>query len=415
MIIRFVRQSLSRSPRRKVLLIAAIALGSAVATSMLGVMLSIGDKVNQELRAVGANIVVTAKATALEGGLGSVTTKASGRANYFAEADAPKLKAIFWGLNITAFAPSLSVHDGPQQVQGVWFNRAFTNPVDHKEQNTGLRTLNPAWKVNGFWATDEGDACMAGENAARRNHWQPGATLHILGAACRLTGIISAGDDVDENVLLPLGRVQAAAGKPGLIDRIDVAALTKPEDDFARKDPKFMTASEMERWSCTNYVLSIAHQIEQAIPGTRARPVRRVADSEGKILDKIGGLMALITLTALLSAGLTVWSLTATTLLERRAEIAIMQAIGGSRFLIATILGLETALIGAVGGTIGAFSGVWLASFVGRSVFHGTIEISPVLPFIIILAAILVGLLGAAQPLGSSLRLEPASILREGL
>lgn len=125
--------------------------------------------------------------------------------------------------------------------------------------------------------------------------------------------------------------------------------------------------------------------------------------------------MALITLTALLSAGLTVWSLTATTLLERRAEIAIMQAIGGSRLVIASLLGLETALIAAVGGAIGAFGGVWLAGFVGRSVFHGSIEISPVLPFIIILAAVVVGLLGAAQPLGRSLRLEPARTLREGL
>ena len=36
-------------------------MGSAVATAMLGVMLDIGDKVNRELRSVGANIVVTAQ------------------------------------------------------------------------------------------------------------------------------------------------------------------------------------------------------------------------------------------------------------------------------------------------------------------------------------------------------------------
>jgi len=33
-------------------------------------------------------------------------------------------------------------------------------------------------------------------------------------------------------------------------------------------------------------------------------------DSEGKILGKVSGLMGLITLAALISAGLTVWSLT---------------------------------------------------------------------------------------------------------
>ena len=75
--------------------------------------------------------------------------------------------------------------------------------------------------------------------------------------------------------------------------------------------------------------------------------------------------MGLITLAALLSAGLTVWSLTATTMMERRGEIAIMQAIGGARWLVATLLASEIALIGLAGGLIGALAGVWLARFVG--------------------------------------------------
>jgi len=72
MLVRFVKDSIRRSPRRKALIIAAVAMGSAVATSMLGVMLSIGDKINRELRQVGANIVVTAKASNLTGGAGDI-------------------------------------------------------------------------------------------------------------------------------------------------------------------------------------------------------------------------------------------------------------------------------------------------------------------------------------------------------
>ena len=48
---------------------------------------------------------------------------------------------------------------------------------------------------------------------------------------------------------------------------------------------------------------------------------------------------------------------------------------------------------------IGAFSGVWLAHVVGQSVFHDPVEISRVLPFLIMFAAMLVALAGAAQPL----------------
>jgi putative ABC transport system permease protein len=402
MILRFVKDSIRRAPRRKALMVAAIAMGSAVATSMLGVMLSIGDKVNRELRAAGANIVVTMRAASLKGGVGTVTTStASGSANYIAEADVPKIKNIFWGLNILGLAPSLAAQDGAIAVQGVRF--------------TSLRQVNPTWSVMGRWAEDLANDCMAGEAVARRLNWELNRQVTVLGAPCKLTGLISSGDEADDRVLLPLARVQQLTGRPGLVDRIDVAALTRPEDDFARKDPRLMTAAEFERWNCTNYVVSIAREIEEALPGTQARPVRRIADSEGKVLDKVGGLMGLITLAALFSAGLTVWSLTATTMIERRGEIAIMQAIGGSRWLVALMFSVEIALVGLLGGIVGAFTGMWLAHFVGESVFHDPVEISPVLPFVIMFAAVLVALAGAAQPLRRSLLLEPAVILREGV
>jgi predicted lysophospholipase L1 biosynthesis ABC-type transport system permease subunit len=52
---------------------------------------------------------------------------------------------------------------------------------------------------------------------------------------------------------------------------------------------------------------------------------------------------------------------------------------------------------------------------VGESVFHDAIEISSILPVVIMFAAMLVALAGAAQPLRRALRLEPAVILREGI
>lgn len=415
MIARFVKDSIRRAPRRKALIIAAIAMGSAVATSMIGVMLSIGDKVNRELRTAGANIVVTKRSAALTGGVGSVTTSAVGSANFIEEAEVPKIKSIFWGLNILGLSPSLLAQDGARQViQGVWFGHPLKTPAG-TIMITGVKAVNPVWGVRGRWAEDLSNDCMIGEGVARRNGWKAGSAITVLGAPCKVSGVISSGDDADDRILLPLARVQELTKRPGLIDRIDVTALTKPEDDFARKDIKTMTPKELELWSCTNYVVSIAHQIEEALPGTQARPVRRVADSEGKILDKVGGLMGLITLAALLSAGLTVWSLTATTMIERRGEIAIMQAIGGARWLVAVMLGVEIALVGLIGGLIGAVTGVFLARFVGESVFHDSVEVSPILPFVIMFAAMLVALAGAAQPLRRTLRMEPAVILREGV
>lgn len=416
MIVRFVQESIRRAPRRKALIIAAIAMGSAVATSMLGVMLDIGDKINRELRSEGANIAVTPSASALTGGVGSIAAGVAGAKNFIPESEVPDVKKIFWGLNITGFSPSMIAQDGALQVQGVWFQHLYKTP-DGRDQTTGIRAVNPAWQiVNGRWTDDVLSEAVIGEGVARRTGWKAGSTITLFGAAFRVAGIVSTGDETDDRVLIPLEALQKLTGRGGQVDRIDVAALTKPEDDFARKDPKRMSAKEYERWACTNYVTSIADSIEQALPGTRARPVRKVADSEGKILDKVGGLMGLITLIALLSAGLTVWSLTATTMMERRGEIAIMQAIGATRATVATLFGLEIGLVGLVGGVIGAIAGVWLARAVGTAVFASSnIEVSGILPVLVVCAAIAIALAGAAQPLYRALHIEPAGILREGV
>jgi len=415
MIVRFIKESITRAPRRKALIIAAIAMGSAVATAMLGVMLDIGDKINRELRSEGANIVVTPQAASLTGGVGSIAAGAAGAANYIPESQVPNIKKIFWGLNITGFSPSMTAQDGALQIQGVWFSHPYKAP-DGETKTTGIQAVNPAWQiVDGRWTPDVLNECIVGASVARRYDWKPGSVITIFGSQFRVAGILLTGEEADDHVLVPLERLQQLTGRTGQVDRIDVAALTKPEDEFARKDPKTMKGKELERWSCTNYVTSIAYELEQALPGTLARPVRKVADSEGKILSSVGGLMGLITLVALLSAGLTVWSLTATTMMERRGEVAIMQAIGATRGLVATLFGLEIAMVGLFGGIIGAFAGLWLARYVGASVFHNAVEISGILPVLIVFAAMAIALAGAAQPLYRTLRMEPAFILREGV
>jgi putative ABC transport system permease protein len=415
MILRFVQESIFRAPRRKALIIAAIAMGSAVATAMLGVMLDIGDKINSELRSEGANIAVTAQGAAVTGGVGSIAASAAGTADYIPESEVPNIKKIFWGLNITGFSPSLAAQDGALPVEGVWFAHSYPTP-DGRTQVTGIKAVNPAWiPESGRWPEGALNEAVAGYAVARRNGWKAGSEITVLGEPFHLVGILSTGDDADDRVFVPLARVQELTGRTGKVDRIDVAALTKPEDDFARRDPNNMSPKEKEQWSCSNYVTSIAYEIQQALPGTQARPVRRVADNEGKILSKVGGLMKLIALVALLSACLTVWSLTAATMMERRGEIAIMQAIGAARWVVATLFGLEIALVGLAGGVIGAAAGIVLAHYVGASVFREAVAVSPILPFLIVPAAIAIALAGAAQPLRRALSMEPAVTLREGL
>ena len=64
MFLRMLVGALARRGDRHLLIAVTVALGAAVATSMLSVMFDVGDKVNQELKSYGANIVVRPRGAA---------------------------------------------------------------------------------------------------------------------------------------------------------------------------------------------------------------------------------------------------------------------------------------------------------------------------------------------------------------
>ena len=395
MFFRFVAESLRRSPRRKAMTVLAVAMGTAIATAMLGVVLDIGDKINLELRSLGANILVTPKAA---GG-------------FIPESQIPKLKTIFWQLNLTGFMPALTAisrrNSAPLIVKGIWFDREYRTP-DGRLLRTGARVVNPEWKVDGRWPVRPNE-CLAGAAL----HLKPHDTVTLFGQPFEVTGILHTGAAEDDQILTELSDLQRLTGHPDQVDSIQVAALTKPEDDFARKDPARMSPVELERWNCTNYVRSITHQIEGVLPMATARPVWRVAESEGRVLSKISGLMLLIAIGALIAAALTVWSVMATTVLERRGEIAIMQATGATDRMITTLFGAEVALEGLLGGSIGVLLGLQMAKWVGSTVFRTGIEVPAILAPVSIFLAVAIALLGAYPPLRRSLLREPGVALRE--
>ena len=415
-------ESIRRAPRRKAMAIGAVALGSAVATAMLGAMLDVGDRVNHELRSLGANLLVTPKSASLPVDIGGIRYEPLAKDAFIPAAGVPKIKSIFWQLNITAVAPSLRAQTqiGGREVpvEGVWFRRDLQAP-DGTHSAAGVRALNATWKVDGRWIddrepNDRDDECIFGAALARRLELREGSTLSLFGEWFHVAGILSTGGEEEDRIFVRLEVLERLTGRAGQVDAIEVGALTKPEDAFARKDPSKMPPAEYERWYCTPYITSIAHQIQEALPMAVARPIRRVADSEGQVLSRVRGLMLLIALAALATAALTVWSVMATTVLERRYEIAIMEATGAGSGLIVALLGVEVAVQGAIGGLIGALAGARLSGAVTQAVFGARGEAPAILVPLVVVVATAVALAGAAQPLRRALALEPAQILREG-
>jgi putative ABC transport system permease protein len=448
MLTRIVRHSISRRRRSKLLSFTAVALGIAVATTVATIALDVGDRVNRELRSFGANISVTPIADTLPVVVGGVDYRPAGAGAFLQGSDLARIKKIFWHNNIVGFAPFLYV---PAQLDvssppdaalalvlvGSWFDHTLALGKAETFE-TGLKKLHPEWKIDGSWPRDDNPSeCLVGRRLAERLGLRPHGRLqvslarsaasapHVYSpaevqlpgkmafASFTVSGILDSGGAEDDQVLAPLESVQKLAGLEGKVRRVEVSALTKPEDAFARRDPKAMTPAEFERWSCSPYVRSIAYQIQEAIPGAEAKPVLQVASTEGRIVDRVGFLMWILVAAGLTTAALAVTSMMLATVLERRVEIALFKALGATDARVANVFMLEAFIIGLLGGTTGYFLGSLMARRLSVSVFGAPASFHWVILPTALLLALTVALVGSALPLARALKLSPAAVLRD--
>jgi putative ABC transport system permease protein len=433
MFIRLVADSFSRRPRHKLLTGAALALGMAVATAALSVSLDVGDRLSREFRSLGANLIVTPEADSLPIEIGGVDYRPANAGAYLPESDIPKVKTVFWHNNILAFAPtlSLSATSASSTVKfpliGTWADHSVALS-DGSTFHTGIEKTNPWWRISkGRWFNDDALECVVGKNLGSYRgsyidgHWVDGLALgedfvvDLPGSkriALKAVGFLDSGGPEDDAIIVPLRIAQEIAGKPQQYQKLHVSALTKPEDDFARRDPKTMNPDELERWSCASYVSSIAYSIKQVLPGSEVRVVRRVADGEGRILSRVQMLLWLVTLAALLAAALAVGASSAASVIERRSEIGLMKALGAGSGTIGFLLAAEQLLLAVAGGAVGYVVGILLARIVGQKIFGVTPQPSLLVLAVTLGLAAAVTLAGSAIPLRRAARYEPAPILR---
>jgi putative ABC transport system permease protein len=418
MFVRLVYESFRRQKRRKILAGAAITLGVTVATAMIAVATDIGDKINRELRTIGANLVVTPQEDSLDVEIGGVNLKPPTDGAFLSEADLPKIKGIFWHNNIVGFAPILPVsaviqHEGkPQHVTltGTYFSKKVS--YGNEDFVTGAKTLYPWWKVSGAWPDDNSRDVLIGERLAAKLNERPGDTITISGRQLRIDGILSTGGAEDDEVIAPLSLAQEILGKPDAVKRVYVSALTKPEDAFARRDPKSLSGAIYDRWYCTPYPQAIALQLTEAMSHSHAEQIRQVAQNEGAVLTRIEGLIFLITLAALFASGLAVSAAMATAIFERRAEVGLMKALGAGKLAVASVFFAEAALMALIGGAVGFGIGSALAHQIGHSIFNSQISISPVLLPVILAIAVIVTFAGSAMAIRRAVSLDPVFALR---
>ena len=405
MLFRMIRGVLFHQKGKMLLIALTIALGASLATGMLNVVMGVEEKVNKELKNYGANITVKPKDSSLLSDIYDVGEGEKLNAAWLREDELGRLKTIFWAFNIVDFTPFLDA--------------SVTLPNDEAVKLTGWDVTEGRWldEKDG----DAGSEIMVGALLAEKMGWHAGDTVHLAASHgeqdVKIAGIYDAGGDEDEQIFATLDLVQALTDRENKVASIEVSALTTPDNELARRaarNPAALSSRDYETWYCTAYVSAICYQIQEVITGSVASAVRKVAESEGTILDKTKLLMILITALSLIGSALGISNLVTASVMERSQEIGLLKAIGARDHSITGVVMTEILITALVGFAAGYFMGFGFAQLIGHSVFGSSIDMNPrVVPIVAGLIA-LVTIAGSLPAIRQVLRLRPAEVLHGG-
>ena len=366
---RLILQALRLRLQRVFIIFAALTVGSAIVTAMAAVYFDINTKMSQELRTFGANFYIGAA----HGG--------------FIEED--QIKQIIndapTGL-ISAASPYLyGVARSDLEkivIMGVWF--------------ADMRTLAPYWQIDGqqIGVNFDNRNAMIGKTLAQRLHLKTGDTITLSKNASekhhfRIKAVVESGDVTDSMLIVNLEFAQDWLEKDGLAAN---ALLTVKNDQ-----------GQVEQFAAC---------LQQRYPELDIRPIRKVSASEGQILDKIKGLMGLISIVILVLATLCVNTTLIAIVGERAKEFALQKALGAKRADIIKQIGTEILLIAVCAIVAGLIIGYILAQILGMTVFKASIDMRlPVLPITIGLS-LLVAFIAVIMPTRRALQIETANVLK---
>jgi putative ABC transport system permease protein len=382
---RLLFQLLRGSRGRLAVALIALVSGAAVISALLNLDLDVGSKLTQEFRTLGANVVIAPRETegnvpldASSAAASSVGTAAlmneSAVFNQLKSIETPDTTAVPY-LYIIARVDKTQV-----VVAGTWLDEA--------------RKLAPTWKVEGNLVASRDDQAQAlvGRNVARELHLAPGSeiALDYLGHRARLTvaGIVDSGDAEDNQVFVNLPVAQQLSNLDGQIGLVQVSV-----------------------GGTSKNVADVAVKLAAALPNYNVHPIRQVTAAEGALLARVKLLIFSMVTLILVLTSLCVLATMAALAIERREDVGLMKALGGSISRVVGLFLAEVSVLGAVGGAIGCIAGMILTRWMGHRVFGTTISMRwEIIPLTI---ALMIGVaLAGASPLRMLGNVKPAVIFR---
>lgn len=385
---RILRRLLGANRGRLFVMLLALGAGAAVTAALLNLQVDAKRRLTTEFRAFGANVLITPRDD-----------------QYFANAQSPR-KTLQ-----NALSENLSVGDNSR----ITFVDQFlylVGSIVPEGSTSNMTEQGVRAVISGFQGDPlggvvpfrvEGEApsiqlrsdetpCLIGLTLAKRLQVQPLSRLLIHNenreTVCRVRTVADFGGPEDNQLFVPLGEARFLDGGPTRVSLIAARISGTPQ-----QVNRFIT------------------DLQARLPSADVRPIRQFTEGEAKIYNRISGLLTATVGIVLLLTALCVMAAMTNVAIERKMDVGLMKAIGGATRRVVRLFLAEAALLGLVGGLIGAALGILLSIGLGKAVFgvaaRPRLIVYPVAVGLTMLVAIL-----SAFPLRRLASIRPASVFR---
>ena len=405
-----------RRRSRAIMAVIAVLVGAATLFCLAAVCIAVPQQMNEEMRAYGANLIVTPSDSSASG------AKSDG----IDASDIRNINALVGGEHGAKSAAyryeSVRINSAPYTLAGI-------NTAD-------VKALNRHWSVTGDWprkgnvmvgrdvadalgvkvgsritigyrASDNGGSASSvgsaesGANgqgtqrtqgeSAKRDGRVSSDIMETSGTEFRVAGIVDTGGNEDEIVYATDADVTRLAGSQRGADVIEYSVNAVGSDLDAIV--KSLNANPNT--------------------GVKAQTVTKITSSDTRIITMLQTLFWIVSLVVLVLTLVGVGTTISSIVSQRRNEIGLRKALGASARAIGTEFYVESAIYGLVGGLLGTALGYLLARVLCQTVFDRAIGFNWLLGVASLALSVLIAVLASVSPVRRATRIDPAVVLRE--
>jgi putative ABC transport system permease protein len=378
---RIMRRILGANRGRLFVILLALGAGAAVTAALLNLQIDARRRLTTEFRVLGSNVVVAPRSVETLPGSGATLDQAIVRIIPGTLRESP----LQFGAYLHAIVDLSGTPSGnSQQVVLAGFDGALL-PGEFVNSSTVPMAVDKP-------AKDQPVACIIGGRVASQMQIRQGMQITLRDGGrqqiCEVAATMDTGGAEDNEVFIKLEAAQRLANAPGRISLIKLSVPGTPQE-------------------ITRYIADL----QQKIPEGDVRGIRQFTEGEAKIYNRISGLLTATVAIVLLLTGLCVMAAMTNVAMERKTDVGLMKAIGGSMRSVLHLFLAEAALLGLAGGLIGAALGILLSMGLGKAVFgvaaRPRLIVYPEAVALTIIVAIL-----SAFPLRRLANIRPASVFR---